>query len=572
MFDYKCFKRIALKKILLFILLLCGLFGFTQNRKGQLHLSSTDAPHVLYVSFGLNVNWTTDDFTSELKNRSIDFKVIADQFDLLLQKEPLISEEKLQEMEVNAMKISGSSDAVKKLRGIFKVEVANPSNTKLLEIATELERLSIVDYCSLVSLEPIQPPSDIPPATPNFETNQTYIQANPGVNMQHAWDLGLNGQGIRLRDVEYGFNKNHEEMADIATSIATGMTVSSSAFADYTEHGTGVFGILYAHKGTYGISGLAYGASELILFPEWQQIGYNRVNAITQSIANSTVGDVIVYEMQSDGPGPSSTDYILAEYSQVVWDLTLAATQAGITIVAAAGNGNVDLDGPLYESYMARGDSGAIVVGAGTSNVNHNRMSYSTYGSRVDLQAWGENVQSIGKLTGLSYTLIGNDFNQSYIIFTGTSAATPIVASCAAVLQSYYHSLTGNYLTSVELRTILQTTGIAQGTAVAGNIGPIPNMQAAVQAVFDLSLGTDEFSADQFYVYPNPVSDQLIFVTSDSIDSNSKVTLVNSLGQLVYSSTLTSEKTVDVSDLPSGFYLVTLTEGNRTFTQKIIKN
>lgn len=553
-------------------MLLCGVLGFSQNRKGQLYLSSADAPHVLYVSFGLNVNWMSGDWTTELKNRSVDFKLIADQYDLRLQKELLISEEKLQEMEVSAMKISGSSDAVKKLRGIFKIEVAYPSNAKLLEIATELERLSIVDYCSLVSLEPIQPPSDIPPVTPNFETNQTYIQANPGVNMQHAWDLGLNGQGIRLRDVEYGFNKNHEEMADIATSIATGMTVSSSAFADYTEHGTGVFGILYAHKGTYGISGLAYGAAELILFPEWQQIGYNRVNAITQSIANSTVGDVIVYEMQSDGPGPSSTDYILAEYSQVVWDLTHAATQAGITIVAAAGNGNVDLDGALYESYMARGDSGAIVVGAGTSDVNHNRMSYSTYGSRVDLQAWGENVQSIGKLTGLSYTLIGNDFNQSYIIFTGTSAATPIVASCAAVLQSYYHSLTGNYLTSVELRNILQTTGIAQGSGVGGNIGPIPNMQAAVQAVFDLSLGTDEFSADQFYVYPNPVSDQLIFVTSDSIDSNSKVTLVNSLGQLVYSSILTSEKTVDVSDLPSGFYLVTLTEGNRTFTQKIIKN
>ncbi len=561
-----------MKKILLFLLVFCGLFGFAQSRKGQLYLSSINAPHDLFVSFGLNVNFTSTEWTAELKNYSPDFKVVADKYNILLQKELLISEEKLQEMEVNALKISGSAAAVQKLRGIFKVQVSDPSNSRLLEIATELERLSIVEYCSLVSLEPVQPPIDIPPTTPNYESNQTYIQSNPGVNMQFAWDLGLNGQGIRLRDVEYGFNKNHEELAEIPTSIASGMTVSSSAFADYTEHGTGVFGILYAHKGTYGISGLAFGASELILYPEWQQIGYDRVNAITQSIANSTAGDVIVYEMQSDGPGPTSTDYILAEFEQVVWDLTQAATASGITIVAAAGNGNVDLDGPLYQSYMARGDSGAIVVGAGTSNLDHNRLSYSTYGSRVDLQAWGENVRSIGRLTGFNFTLIGNDFNQSYIIFTGTSAATPIVASCAAVLQSYYHSLTGNYLTSVELRTILQTTGIAQGTGVAGNIGPIPNMQAAVEAVFNLSLESNEFSSEQFYVYPNPVTDQLNFVVSNLIDSNMKLTLVNSLGQVVFSTVLTSEKTIDVSDLPSGFYLVTLTDGNRSFMQKIVKN
>lgn len=561
-----------MKRIVLFLVMICFAYGFGQNRKGQLHITSENAPHSLYVSFGLNVNWTSENYTEELKNRSSDFKIIAEQYEIQLVKTTLIPEEKLKEMQANALRISGSDTAVKRLRGIFRVDVANADTARLLEIATQLEQLSIVDYCSLESLEPVRPPSDIAPVTPNYEPNQTYIQADPGVNMQYAWNLGLNGQGIRLRDVEYGFNKNHEELSDIATSIAPGMNVSTAAYEDYTEHGTGVFGILYAHKGTYGISGLAYGAQELLLFPEWQQSGYSRINAISQSIANSTIGDVIVYEMQSDGPGAGTEDYVLAEYSQVVWDLTLAGSEAGVTIVAAAGNGNVNLDGPLYSSYMARGDSGAIVVGAGTSNINHDRLSYSTYGSRVNLQAWGQNVQSIGKITGLNYFLVGNDFNQSYITFTGTSSATPIVASCAAVLQSYYHTLTGNYLTPIQLRTLLQNTGIDQGAGLSGNIGPIPNMEAAVQAVYDLSLGVDEFSAVHFYVYPNPADHQLTFVTNDSILPSAKVEISNGLGQIVYSSELTSEKIVDVSELSSGFYFVTISQNNLSYTQKILKN
>ncbi len=31
--------------------------------------------------------------------------------------------------------------------------------------------------------------------------------------MRYAWNLGLDGAGIRIRDVEYGFNKNHEEFS-----------------------------------------------------------------------------------------------------------------------------------------------------------------------------------------------------------------------------------------------------------------------------------------------------------------------------------------------------------------------
>ena len=456
---FNLFSFIALKKNIFYLFLIIVTTSFAQQRKGQLHLSEA-TKHDLHVSFGLNVLLNQSNYFQQLKEIDSEFRSIVELYNIDLQKDIQISEEHLLLMEENAMKLRGNSDAVKKLRNIFKIKIDNPTNSKLLEIGIALEKLDIVEYCSLTSLEPTKPPVDIPPTTANFEAIQTYIQSNPGVNMQHAWNLGLNGQNIKLRDVEYGFNKNHEELATINTSLASGMTISSSASESFTEHGTAVFGILYAHKGNYGVSGLAHGAQELVLFPEWQQSGYNRINAVSQSINNSTIGDVIVYEMQVNVF--TSSDFVMAEYNQVVWDLTKAATDAGITIVAAAGNGAVNLDSSNFSSYMSRGDSGAIIVGAGTADTNHSKLSYSTYGSRVDLQAWGENVRSIGKL-GISFLLIGNDFNQSYVTFSGTSSATPIVASCAAVLQSYYFTLTNTYLTSQQLRDIMKETGIEQG-------------------------------------------------------------------------------------------------------------
>ena len=65
-------------------------------------------------------------------------------------------------------------------------------------------------------------------------------------------------------------------------------------------------------------------------------------------------------------------------------------------VVAAAGNGNQDLDGSLYNFYSNRGDSGAIIVGSGSASSSHRKISSSTFGSRVDVQAWGETVFTTG--------------------------------------------------------------------------------------------------------------------------------------------------------------------------------
>lgn len=551
--------------LVLFFTAFCQTFG--QNRKGMFQLDPSSGQHELYVSIpSMEIN-ESEDINRLVFESNNELAQLKEAYGIILEKGIPITDEKLDEMVSSALKLGENVQTISKLRSIFKVTIPNPTNDRLLALATDLELIDAVEYSCLVSLQPVKPPFDIAPATPNFEIFQGFLGPNPGVNMNYAWNLNINGSGIKVRDVEYGFNKNHEELHQINTFLATGMTVSSAATVDYTEHGTATFGTVIGHKGTYGISGLAYGASEMVLFPEWQTVGYNRVFAVSQSIANSLAGDVIIYEMQTTGQGGQ---YVPAEFSSVIWDLTAAASASGIVIVAAAGNGAQNLNSTYYQTYMNLGNSGAIIVGAGTSNLSHNRISYSTYGTRVDVQGWGENVFTCGYGDA---QIIGNDFNQYYTNFAGTSSATAMVAGCAVVLQSYYFSLTGGYLTGPEIRTILIDTGIAQGNAASGSIGPLPNMQAAMQAVYDnyvLSVATE--NSFEFTVYPNPVINRLTLMYGSEVSPEAKVELYNALGQLVYQSTLSQAKEIDCSTLMHGFYFVKVTANGKSTTKKIIKS
>ncbi|MCE3294912.1 MAG: hypothetical protein K0R65_626 [Crocinitomicaceae bacterium] len=520
---------------------------------------------ILYVSFDKELK--LDDAENRLNvlaDAAPDFVQIQHVYAFSLKPAVTIPAARLDEMEKKVLETKGDASSVKKLRNLFRVEFAGADDAVLKELASQLEKLEIVNYCSLMSSKPVQVPTDLPPVTPDYIDEQWYISSDPGVNMQYAWDLGYYGQNINIRDIEYGVNVNHEDLEDQNVYIQPGMPVSSEVTEDFSEHGTAAIGVLYSNNGSYGATGMVYQAEEVVLFPEYTELmGYDRVNAVSQAVAGSNPGDVIMYEMQTTG----FTDYAPAEYDEPVWDLTRAAVDFGIIVVAAAGNGEQDLDSPPYNSYMNRGNSGAIIVGAGTPDTDHDRVSFSTYGSRVDVQGWGYYVFSTGY--GDAYE-VGGDFNQRYTWFSGTSSATPVVASCVVNLQSYYNDLTGGFLTGEEIREILQLTGIPQGNGVSGNIGPLPNMEDAMLYIDDLVAvqQLEEKQAESFVAYPNPVNDQLKIKTKGEKHT---YTIANSLGQTVLSGNLAENEIIDLSPLESGVYLVTLSNGNGSSTQKIVK-
>jgi serine protease len=122
-------------------------------------------------------------------------------------------------------------------------------------------------------------------------------------------------------------------------------------------------------------------------------------NAIILAINDGNPGDVILLETQMYVCGVGA--YGPSEFDQTVFDAIQTATANGFVVVEAAGNGAVNLDRAECNNKFNRivRDSGAIIVGAGgcARRVEaRERLWFSSYGDRVDMQGWGNDVCTTG--------------------------------------------------------------------------------------------------------------------------------------------------------------------------------
>ncbi len=352
--------------------------------------------------------------------------------------------------------------------------------------ARELNALDSVEWVSFSMQRPEPPCSDIVPTTSDYfgAGFQSYHGPNPGLNMTHAWTLGARGQGIQIADCEYGYIIGTEDLCNVIDE--PGQTVDPTvASYGWDNHGTAVLGEMVSLDNAYGCTGLVPDATALF-FSEWTvEEGSRRVTAIANAIASVECGDVVLLEMQTVNFG---SNYGPAELDPAVWTVVRNGTDAGVIVVGAAGNGDQDLDSATYATYRGWGDSGAIIVGAGSADTSHDKLSFSTYGSRVNVQAWGD--WSVFTLGYGDYATYGGDDRQQYTAgFSGTSSASPMVTACVASLQSLSEATYGCRMGPRSMRQLLMDNGIAQGSG--GHIGPLPDMAAASSAL--LGLGGCEY-------------------------------------------------------------------------------
>lgn len=363
---------------------------------------------------------------------------------------------------------------------------------ELLALANELEKYEIVEYCEISPITPTPPPgatampmltrnavstrsetstlsTDV--ITPDFEGRQSYLFGYKdkdihGIYVDYAWSQGITGQGVTIADIEWGWTYTHEDF--VGQNVIDGFTTTNHK---EDSHGTSVMGEMYAAKNEYGVTGGVYGADAFYGFSE---IPLGREKAIAMALDVLQPGDVLVYEMQRGGADDDG--YVPADYAQTVWDLTKSASEAGIIVVAAAGNGNVNLDGSKYAAYRNRGDNGSILVGAATMD-GRDRCSFSTYGSMVKLCGIGGSVTSTGG-SDLFYNGVNSGYTAS---FSGTSSSTPIVASAVVAIQSYAKNKLGYILSPAEMRDLLYETG----TPASGSWGlvtpKLPNVKNAIK-------------------------------------------------------------------------------------------
>lgn len=387
-----------------------------------------------------------------------------------------IPEAKLVELQERAQTRTGVESP--DLAGILYA-VGLPQNARQIEVAARrFEQLEEVEYAYVETLG-AAPPIDVPPLTPSFVGFQAYRLSNPGLGFDLAFAGGATGAGVKLSDCEYNWTLSHEDLAGGAITLEPGQTPDPVTIQfGFDDHGTACVGETSAIANNYGCTGVA-GSSPVQLYSELTiQGGFRRLTAITNAIAQSGIGDVVQLEMQAPGPGGG---YGPAELDPNVWLVVKTGTDAGVVVVAAAGNGAQNLDSAPYSTYAAKGDSGAIIVGAGSANLVHERLGFSSYGSRVNVQGWGESVFTLGYG---SYAALAPGKDQSYTAsFNGTSSATPLVSAACLLVQQKAKQQLGAPLAPTILRQLLMMTGTPQGGSTPGNIGPLPNVPSAIAAI-----------------------------------------------------------------------------------------
>jgi hypothetical protein len=343
-------------------------------------------------------------------------------------------------------------------------------------------------------------------ATPNFTSKQGYLnQAPGGINAKFAWGIpGGKGDKVRIIDIEYNYNKNHEDLTKTLTAHIGGTLHPFNG----DNHGTAVLGELVADKNSFGVTGISYRSEIRFISPCFGDdcASYNPADAVNIAKTNTSKGDVILLEQQTTVCNLARRKYGPVEWYQSTFDAIKNATAAGRNVVEAAGNGAVNLDSTVCDNKFNRRvrDSGAIIVGAGAPpsgnyGPDRSRLRFSSFGSRVDLQGWGKEVVT----TGYGYLYKGSNKNQWYTQrFGGTSSASPIVTGAVALFSSIAQTR-GNYLNPKQIREILVKTGSPQqdapGRPKTQHIGPRPNLRRAIKKLISMKIVFVDGSHNNYY-------------------------------------------------------------------------
>lgn len=259
-----------------------------------------------------------------------------------------------------------------------------------------------------------------------------------GVEKINANDVWPNtGAGVKVAIIDTGIDQDHP---DLAANIKGGRNfvairgrIDPNKWDDDNGHGTHVAGIVAGIDNTVGVVGVAPGAS-LYAAKVLDKTGSGYVSAIINGIQWSISQGIQVINMSLG----TNSDV------QSLHDACDAAYQAGIVVVAAAGNdGDTSPDDDV--DYPARYNSVIAVAATDAGNI---RASWSSDGPEVELSAPGVSIYSTYKGGG-------------YSTLSGTSMASPHVAGTIALVLIANSSLTPD-----EVRDKLQSTAHDLGAPV----------------------------------------------------------------------------------------------------------
>ena len=417
-----------------------------------------------------------------------------------------------------------------------------PDN-RLDGLAKKLSKLDVVEAAY------VKPPAELPqmindmipsaeeapPVSPDFTSRQGYLDAAPGgIEARYSWTLpGGGGNGVRIIDIEGAWRFTHEDLLQNQGGVVGGTQSTDIA---WRNHGTAVVGEFGADKNSYGVTGISSDANvrAISVFG-----GTGSANAIRQAADMLRLGDIILIELHRAGPRfnfqprNDQRGYIAIEWWPDDFDAIKYATDKGVVVVEAGGNGAENLDDALYNTRptgfpaswtnpfnRANRDSGAIMVGAGAPPLgthgrsldpDRSRLDFSNYGSAVDAQGWGREVTTCGygDLQG------GTSSEDIWYTdtFSGTSSASPIVVGSIACVQGVLYAQGKSPMTPAKARDCLRTTGSPQqdalGRPASQRIGNRPNIKQLISCATGIKEPNKPLCAIATAAFGTPMAEEI---------------------------------------------------------------
>ena len=245
------------------------------------------------------------------------------------------------------------------------------------------------------------------------------------IDAPEAWAISTGAStSIKVAVIDSGIDYTHP---DLAANFAGGADFTSPDGDPMDDHGHGthVAGTIAAAMNNptgdpaaeEGVAGVAPNAL-ILAYKVCIADGSCTDFAIEQGIAQAIVDGAKVINMSLGAP----------EFSQSVFDAVQDAWNAGIVIVAAAGN-----DGTTAPFYPAAYQN---VISVAAFDEDHRRAPFSNYGDWVEISAPGNVVFSAYPIWGCG--AIGTEPGDigCYNWNSGTSMASPHVAGAAALVWS----------------------------------------------------------------------------------------------------------------------------------------
>lgn len=283
-----------------------------------------------------------------------------------------------------------------------------------------------------------------------------------------------------------------EQIPDPRPKYSADCLITSTCVIEAIEHGTTISGIIAAiGNNSEGIAGLTWHTRIMPL----------RVLDENGSGSTALVAEAIEYAVKNKAD-IINLSFITQYYDQGLFDAIKHAYEAGIVVVASAGNEEyytqlnsetgkfeqiaepIDLDQSKRYPVCYDMDSGInMIIGAAASDQNNKLSTFSNYGSNcVDIVAPGQNI--FGALTKDVDVKELNSYYGGNL--SGTSLAAPMVSGIAALILAHNPDLTNDQVRDYIIHNATNIDSINKST-LAGKLGyglinPVNIFNAFIQA------------------------------------------------------------------------------------------